>query len=366
MGLEPYLLSRKQGLRLVSAVLRRCGVRPADAVIVARVLIEADQRGVPGHGIARLGQYVLRLESGAVNPRPNVDVLSSGRAIELWDADSGLGHPVTWRATIRAARLARRFGLGGVAIRDSSHFGIAGAYARLATQRRVIALVLSNATATVAPTGTTVPMLGTNPLAIGVPAKQASPFVLDMATSVRASGALEVAAREGGAIPVGWAIDANGNDTTDPETALNGAHLPLGGRATTAGYKGYGLAAAVDLLAGVLTGSGSLANVRGIRDLVGRSNVGHLVVAIDPAVFGSADAFLMRVDAWKSSLRGAALAGGEVIIAGERGDAMVASDPEHVLVDPKTLAMLRDLVVRRRLLGFAPFLAATDARLAVH
>jgi L-2-hydroxycarboxylate dehydrogenase (NAD+) len=325
--------------RFVARTFERLGVRPADARIAADVLVLADRRGIGSHGVARLDQYVRALQTGSVTARPNVHVERRHRAVELWNGDHGMGHPVSRRAMQRAIALARRYGLGSVAVRESSHFGIAGAYAKQAVEARMIGVALTNADPLVAPTGSRVRALGTNPIAIGAPAARRADFLLDMATSVVTAGRLEVARRLGERVPLGWAIDDQGRPTDDPRVAEKGALLPLGGQAVVSGgHKGYGLAAAVDILTGVLPDSGSALDVRGLYAVGAKARVGHWFMALDPSVFGPLDAFSGRLDEFIDTLKSlpAEAVDGEVLVAGEP-EARMEADRAEWLPLPRTV-----------------------------
>jgi L-2-hydroxycarboxylate dehydrogenase (NAD+) len=329
--------------RFVTRTFERLGVRPADARIAADVLVLADRRGITSHGVARLDQYVRALQTGTLTARPNVHVERRHRAVELWNGDHGLGHPVSRRAMQRAIVLARRYGIGSVAVRESSHFGIAGAYAKQAAEAGTIGVALTNADPIVAPTGSSMRALGTNPIAIGAPAARHADFLLDMATSVVTGGRLEVARRLGEQLPFGWAIDDRGRPTDDPWAAEHGALLPLGGQAVVGGgHKGYGLAAAVDILTGVLPDSGSALDVRSLYAVGRTARVGHWFMALDPSVFGPLDAFSGRLDEFIDTLKSlpAEAVDGEVLVAGEPEARMEADRAEWIPLHRTVFEML--------------------------
>jgi L-2-hydroxycarboxylate dehydrogenase (NAD+) len=329
--------------RFISRVLEQLGVRPADARVAADVLVLADRRGITSHGVGRLDQYARALRTGIVTPRPNVRVERRHRAVELWDGDHGLGHPTSRRAMARAIVLARRYGIGSVAVRESSHFGIAGAYVKQAIDAGVIGVALTNADPLVAPTGSRVRALGTNPIAFGAPSARGTDFLLDMATSVVTGGRLEVARRVGEQMPLGWALDDQGEPTTDPWAAEQGSLLPLGGGGTASGgHKGYGLAAAVGILTGVLPDSGSVFDVRSLYASSGTARVGHWFLALDPSVFGPLAAFGARLDAFTDTLKAlpSETTGGEVLVAGEPETRMEAARSDWLPLHPVVFAML--------------------------
>jgi LDH2 family malate/lactate/ureidoglycolate dehydrogenase/isocitrate/isopropylmalate dehydrogenase len=271
-------------------VLRAVGVRPAHARDVAHVLAYADLSGIDSHGIARLPAYVAALGSGGIARDGDPTVHSDGGAVALVDGHNLLGHPVTAVAMEEAVDRARRFGVGWVNVRGSSHHGASGSYAYDAAQRGLVCLAATNTGPIVAPTGTSRPYLGTNPLALGMPVAGEEPMVFDMATSVVAGGKFEIALRAGTSVPLGWGIDPEGRHTTDPAAVYpgRGALLPLGSDRERSSHKGYGLGLLVELLTAVLAGGpfgpgvGNLTFRSGARP----PDTSHLVVVLDPARLG--------------------------------------------------------------------------------
>ncbi|WP_198588345.1 Ldh family oxidoreductase [Geodermatophilus chilensis] len=271
-------------------VLEAVGVRPAHARDTARVLAYADLSGIDSHGIARLPAYVRAIGSGVIAVDGEPTVHSDGGAVALVDGCDLLGHPVTTLALDEAVQRARRYGVGWVDVRSSSHHGASGCYVHDAARQGLVALAATNTGPVVAPTGGARPYLGTNPLALGVPVAGEEPLVFDMATSAVAAGKFEIALRTGRPVPLGWGLDAEGRPTTDPAAVFpgRGALLPLGSDRERSSHKGYGLALLVELLTGVLaqgpTGPG-VGNLT-FRSGGGRPGVSHLVVVLDPARLG--------------------------------------------------------------------------------
>jgi L-2-hydroxycarboxylate dehydrogenase (NAD+) len=240
----------------VRACLERVDVEPAYAAQVADVLVEADARGIESHGIARLGSfYVSRIQAGIMNPRPSYRRVRETPTTVLIDADNGLGHPaaiLAMRAIIEKARLV---GVAFGNVRNSNHYGIAAYYAMMALEHDMIGFSSTNSVRYAVPTFGRDLMLGTNPFAYAVPAGREPPFVLDFATTTVPLGRLEIYKRRGLPLLEGWAVDAEGEPTRDPDAALAGALLPLGGFGTEqGGHKGYGLGLLSDILCGVLSG----------------------------------------------------------------------------------------------------------------
>lgn len=272
-------------------MLEQAKVPAAGAEIVARCLVEANLRGVDTHGIVRLPVYVRRITAGVINPRASAKVVWETDATMLLDGQNGLGMVISTRAMGEAIKKAKRKGAGIVAVRNSNHFGIAALYAMKAVDNDMIGLALTNAPAAMAPWGSIQPYLGTNPICVAVPAGREKPFVLDMATSMATRGALKIAAKRGEKIPLGWATDRWGRPTEDPQEALQGSLLPIGGP------KGYGLALVVDILCGVLSGADFGSH---ISDLFGdpsrKQNLGQFFAAIDVASFIPIEDFKKRMD----------------------------------------------------------------------
>jgi len=273
------------------------GVSEEDATIAADVLLAADLRGVSSHGIIRLHTYYgNRIRKGLIDVRSPIQVVQETATTLLLDGKQGLGQVVAYRAMQRCIEKARESGVAVVSVRNSNHYGIAGYYAMMALPHDMIGISLTNAQPLVAPTYGRRAMLGTNPIAVAVPAGEERPFVLDMATSIVPIGKITVYDKAGEPIPEGWAIDASGRVTTDPKAVLQGgALLPLGGTALMRGYKGYGLALLVDILSGVLSGAAYSTEVA--RPGEGQpANVGHFFAAIRVDAFRPVNAFKADMD----------------------------------------------------------------------
>ncbi len=271
-------------------VLEASGVRPAYARDVARVLGYADLSGIDSHGIARLPAYVAMIGNGAIAADGEPTVHSDGGAVALIDGHGLLGHPVTTLALEEAVQRARRFGVGWVNVRGSSHHGASGSYVHDAAKLGLVGLAATNTGPIVAPTGTARPYFGTNPLALGMPVAGEEPMVFDMATSAVAGGKFEIALRLGKPVPLGWGLTPDGRPTTDPAAVYpgKGALLPLGSDRERSSHKGYGLGLLVELLTAVLAGGPT---GPGVGNLTFRSEprppaTSHLVVVLDPERLG--------------------------------------------------------------------------------
>lgn len=238
--------------------LQGLGVPEKDALTTARILVASDLRGVDSHGVAHLKMfYAKRIRLGLINLNPKPKIFNRTPSAATIDGDQGLGFVIGHYAMTEAIQRAEKTGAGFVAVRNSTHFGATAGYAMMALEHDMIGIAMTNTIPSVVAPGSTKAAVGTNPLAVAVPAGQKSPFVLDMATSVVAGGKLEIANREGKPIPEGWAIDAKGKPITDPAKRVRGEGglLPLGGTPTLGSFKGFGLGVLVDILCGVLSGS---------------------------------------------------------------------------------------------------------------
>jgi LDH2 family malate/lactate/ureidoglycolate dehydrogenase len=283
---------------------RALNVPEIDARIAADVLVSADLRGVNTHGVIRLHSYYGdRLLKGLIDPVSPVKTLKESPATLALDGGNGLGQVVAYRAMSDCIKKAEEAGLAITTVRNSNHFGIAGYYAMMALPEDMIGISLTNSQPLVVPTYGLKPVIGTNPIAVAIPAGKEKPYVLDMATSIVSFGKVQVHKKAGLAIPKGWGINQNGALTRDPaEIIEGGALLPLGGPAELRGYKGFGLSLLVDLLSGVLAGAAYGEDVG--RPSKGRnSDVGHFFAAIKIENFRPVETFKADMDDYIHSLK---------------------------------------------------------------
>jgi L-2-hydroxycarboxylate dehydrogenase (NAD+) len=238
----------------VERALTTVGVDGEQARIVGEILVAADRRGIESHGVARLRWfYVDRIRNGRIAARPRYEIVREGPTSLLIDAGNGLGHPASHFAMCRTIEKARENGIAFTAVRNSNHYGIAGYYAMMALEHDMIGICSTDSAHLAVPTFGRTKMHGTNPFAFAIPAHEEPAFVLDFATTTVTYGKLEVYERKGLALNPAWAVDADGNPTTDPAARHSGALLPLGGFGTeSGGHKGYGLGALAEILTGVL------------------------------------------------------------------------------------------------------------------
>lgn len=237
-------------------IFLRIGCTEKHAELAATVLLSADLRGIDSHGIARLTGYVRLWEAGRVNPTPDIKVVHETPSTAVVDGDGGLGLIVAPYAMQVAMKKAGQVGSGWVSVRHSNHFGIAGYHAMMALQEDMIGIAMTNASPLVAPTFARERMLGTNPIAVAIPAGNQPPFVADFATTTAANGKLEILQRKNGTAPPGWVQDKEGRPSTDAhELKKGGALLPLGGDREHGSHKGYCLGAIVDIFSAVFSGA---------------------------------------------------------------------------------------------------------------
>lgn len=300
----------------ITRALASVGVPLEDASQVAALMAEADARGGNAHGVFRLPQYVDQIESGGINARPNIQILTDRAGTALIDGDNGLGHLVMKRATQLAIDKARRCGIGWVGTQHSNHAGPAQLYPRMAAEQDMIGLYFCvGNTNLVPPWGGTEVLLSTNPIAIAVPALQHPSIVLDMATTNTAFGKVRLKAQRNEPMPEGWMIDRQGRPLTDPKRASEGFLVPIGGP------KGYGLALMIGLLAGTLNGAAFGRDVVDYTtDSKTPSNTGQVILAVDIVTFGEVQAFKQKVDnMWEVIKSSPTLPGvDEVRLPGER------------------------------------------------
>ena len=264
-----------------------------DAEIIAEVLITSDLRGIDSHGIQRCKMYYDRIKAGIYNTKTEIEIVTDNNATAVIDGHCGMGHVIAYKAMKLAIEKAKIYGLGSVAVRNSTHFGIAGYYSLMAIEEGMIGFVTTNTRPAVPPTFGVEPMLGTNPLTYGAPTDEEFPFLMDAATSIIQRGKVEVYSRIKKPLPDGLIISSNGNSKTDPEIVLNkllnrsAALLPLGGEGeATSGYKGYGYATFAEILSAALQDGIFLRDTAGITENgQKRLKVGHFFLAINISNF---------------------------------------------------------------------------------
>lgn len=305
------------------AIFLQIGCNAADAAVATKTLLAADLRGVDSHGVARLSGYVRLWEVKRVNATPDIKIVHETSSTATIDGDAGLGLVVAPAAMQVAIDKAKNAGTGWVSVKNSNHFGIAGHHAMMALDNDMIGIAMTNASPLVAPTFSIERLLGTNPIAVAIPAGNEPAFVADFATTTAANGKLEMLQRKNLDTPVGWVQDKNGHASTNAHELKNGgALLPLGGDAS---HKGYALGAIVDIFSAILSGANYgpwvppfPAYIPMPENMPGEG-IGHFFGAMRIDAFRPAAEFKLHMDKWILRFKSAATVAGEeaVIIPGE-------------------------------------------------
>ncbi len=300
------------------SVLHKLDFAEEYAQTVTEAMLEGHLRGAHNQGLGRLPIYVKRIELGLINPKPDHRLVRDSGATAVLDGDHGMGHYAASKAMTMAIEKAETYGIGAVGAMNSTHFGVAAYYGRLAVDREKIGLVFTNSTSLMAAPGGAERLVGNNPLSIAVPRASHAPVLLDMACSNVSYSTIQRAVQEGEQIPSGSGTDKNGVETNDPAAVLDmGMLIPAGG------HKGYGLAVMIDILAGVLTGSAFGKDVGHLyKDLTNKQRTGHFLMAIDIDHFIDRGSFYDRLEGLINSIKSSPTAPGveELLLPGERSD----------------------------------------------
>lgn len=322
-----------------AALLRALGVPAAEADVTAMAITLAERWGLASHGLMRLPFYLARLRSGGVRPDAELHVVRDSGPVVACDGQGGLGHWQAWQAAQMAAERCSRYGLAAVSVGNSSHCGALGVYALPIVEAGYLGLVFSNGPAVMPPWGGSAPILSTSPIAAGIPCRP-QPAIIDMATSAVARGRIAERAQRGEQLPAGWALDAAGSPTIDPQAALRGMLAPLGGA------KGYALALLVEALTGGMVGPALSSGVADMFDAGAEAvpqRISHLMVAVDPAQLDVDGAGQRRLD----ELAALVVASGGRLPGGRRRPPGEIPPSEPLTVSPTTAAQLaqwRDLL----------------------
>lgn len=329
METRPYVSWELIG-DFMTAVFEKVGVPRDEAAICAEVLMESDRRGIESHGCNRFKPiYIDRINAGIQKPVTEFEVLKETPTTAVVDGHDGMGMIVGYKSMAMAIEKAKKYGMGMVAARNSTHYGIAGYYASMATKENMIGITGTNARPSIAPTFGVENMLGTNPLTFGFPTDEEFPFILDCATSITQRGKIEYFAREGKETPAGMVIGRDGKPMTDSVAILDalvketGALAPLGGIGEElAGYKGYGYATVVEILSAALQAGSYLKMLTGLGEHGEKVpyHLGHFFIAIDTEAFMGSESFKKTAGDILRALRASALAPGEkrIYTAGEK------------------------------------------------
>lgn len=334
-----------------------------DAGIIANVLITSDLRGIESHGIQRCKMYYDRIKEGIYEAKTKVDIIKEGPTTALLDGNCGMGHVIAYKAMKMAIDKAKKYGIGAVAVRNSTHFGIAGYYSLMAIKEGMIGLVTTNARPSIPPTFGSEPMLGTNPLTFGAPTDEEFPYLLDCATSIIQRGKVEVYARINKPLPKNTVIDDKGEIMTDPNEVLDqmlerkAALLPLGGKGEdTAGYKGYGYATVVELLSAALQEGIYLQDTLGmVENGQKRLKVGHFFLAINIDNFIGIKSFEKTAGNIMRELRNSRRIPGEqqIYTAGEK-EYLAEIDKKNTGI-PLNKSLQKDIKIMQNELGLSKY-----------
>ncbi|MFW5887021.1 MAG: Ldh family oxidoreductase [Bacteroidota bacterium] len=307
-------------------VFTRMGCSPGDASKIAKVFIAAELRGLPSHGMIRIKDYFQLWQAKRINVRPNVQIVHESPSTAVVDGDGAVGMVAATKSMEIAIEKAKKVGTGWVSTRNSNHYGIAGYYSMMALEHDMIGICMTNANPLVAPTFSISRMLGTNPIAVAIPAKNHPPFVADFSTTPIARGKLAVAEKQGKTVPFGYVQDAEGNPSNDPGILKNkGSMVTLGGDYEHGSHKGYCLASIVDIFSAVFSGANfgpfvppSVAYLPVLDKKVGEGT-GHFFGAMRIDAFQEADLFKEKMDEWINTFRNAKSAPGSpnVLIPGD-------------------------------------------------
>ena len=287
----------------------RLGMPEERAQILSHCLTEADLQGISSHGAIRVPVYARRIKEGLTDISSDIAVIEDHPGSAVLDGRNVVGQVSSEKAMRLAIEKARITGIGCVSLGHINHSGTCGHYSSMAAREGMIGMAFVNTTPLVAAFGGTRKAVGNNPLSVAIPAKRHFPIVLDMACSA-AQGKIELLQKQGKPVPDGWAVDADGNPTTDPAKALKGVLLPI------AGPKGSGLAIVIDILCGALSGSGIGAEIGHLNDSRPQ-DLGAFFIAIDVSKFVSLDQFLNRVDGYIDYIKGTAREGEQILMPGE-------------------------------------------------
>ena len=349
---------RADALReFVTAVYRAGGMPSEDAALIADTLVQADLWGHQSHGVLRTGWYLARLQSGVMKAVTRPRFVSDRGGVAVLDGDDGVGQVVTRFATQEAIRRAKQHGVASIAVRNSNHFGTCMYYTRMAAMEGCLMLLATNGGPAIAPWGGIRKVIGTNPWSISAPIGNRPPMMIDMATTGVARGKIYLARQRGEKIPLGWALNAEGEPTTDPQAAIDGIILPM------AGHKGYAIALMVDMLAGVLSGSQFLSRVNGPYKTDQRSGAGHFITIHDISAYQPLEEFHRRMEEFIAEIKAVPLAKGtdEIFYPGELEARSDARQREKGIELPDdTIADLRRIGLEMKVAPDALF----DARVA--
>ncbi len=325
-------ITKENEISLVKEILTKLGASEGDSELVAEATIDADLKGFTSHGLGRFPQYIISIDSGTINLDDDITIEKETPAIALINGNSGFGQAVAYKAMKLAIEKAKNVGIGCVGVHNSNHFGVTGFYSDLAIRDGVIGIVLANTDPAIAPLGASEALLGTNPIAVGIPSD--TYIAVDMATSATARGKILESKRKGLELPEGWALDKEGNPTTDPDAALEGSILPFGA------HKGYALAFMIELLTGPLVSAAWGKDVTGTADPTKNCTKGDLYIAIDPSKFVDSETFTEQTEQFCQEVRDT----GDTFVPGDLEVKRIAENEANGMeIDEKLYQQLKEI-----------------------
>lgn len=319
--------------KLIAELYEKAGMTQADAEYHAYGLVTASLRGVDSHGVMRTEAYLTRILNGAINLHPQMRCIQKDGALRVLDADGASGYIAGREGMSLAIQIAKETGVGMTLVRNSNHFGAAALYAQMAVDAGMIGFSTTNVKPNVAAPGAIGNVVGNNPFAVGIPTYCEFPFMLDMALSVVAGGKLKMAIAKGEKIPLGWASDKEGMPTDDPQKGFDGYLLPAGG------FKGLGIAYAIDLLCGVMTGGAFQNHIRNMfKDPSEPSRTCHMFLAADVKRLLSREEIQSRMKEYRDYIRSIPTVSGiPLVFPGEIEAACAADRREHGIPLPEAV-----------------------------
>ena len=331
--------------KLVVAIFEKYGLSHDKSTDVANVMLEADRMGIESHGISRIGMYIQGMKIGRIHPAAEISLVKETPISAVLDANNGMGHPAAIKGMNMAIEKAKASGMGFVVVRNSNHFGIGGYYTMVAGRAGMMGLCMTNSEAMVVPTFGRRAMMGTNPIALTMPAKP-SWFHFDISTSVVPAGKIEVYSRNKQKLPEGWSVGSNGQINTDPDAflkirkeKLDGGLLPMGGFGMThSGHKGYAISMMVELMTGIFAGGQTSNHVREVANV---DRCCHMFQAVDYGMFGDKAEIEQHFSTYLQEIRDSAKAEGHdrILTQGElETDAKKRVDEQGVALHEASLA----------------------------
>ncbi len=336
---QGYLPDRVK--ELIRSIGVAAGLPGGDAMIFADALVEADVHGAATHGVSRLNIYIRRIQKGLINPQASLTFKKNRSSVLAADAGNGLGQVQAMKVLEKLMSMARDSGIAAATICNSQHFGTLSYYCNKAAAQDMILFATTNCEPSMSPAGGREPYFGTNPLGVSFPTGKEFPIKIDLSTSVVARGNIIAAQKKGEPIPLGWALDEEGNPTTDASRALVGTVL------TMAGHKGYALALMVEVFAGVLSGAAVGSDIGSMyKDMERKQDVGHFFCLFDIEAFMAVDEFKGRIDAMVDAIKANPRQKGveEVLVPGERSHRRAVKNRRNgILIGDETLNEIKQL-----------------------